>query len=134
MSNNLDKPRSGLPDGWSMTADYMGYRATHRDYGPSYEGDGWVDNGLSAWGSTRESCLAAIEEIEAEHPHFSERRKSFDSQTEALTDAALLALFKLSSHLAESGHGEFRQHVSAALVNLEEQAMQAFRDSLEIDQ
>lgn len=83
MTDNLNKGhraferdfgRPAAPEGWTIEPTYVGYSASHRDFDASYEGeeDGWVGNGLSAWGRTREECLAAIADIEAEHPHFAD--------------------------------------------------------------
>lgn len=65
------------PAGWSISADYIGYTASHDNFDASYEGpeDGWVGNGLCCWGHTVEECLEQIAEIEAEHPHFDEQRR-----------------------------------------------------------
>tara|TARA_B100001057_G_scaffold473955_1_gene538983 strand:+ start:457 stop:672 length:216 start_codon:yes stop_codon:yes gene_type:complete len=67
--------REQPPEGWTSCAAYVGWEATHRDFDASYEGpeDGWVGNGLSAWGKTEADVLAEIAEIEATHPHFEER-------------------------------------------------------------
>ena len=65
------------PKGWRIDSDFWPFpefTATHEDYEADWKGeeDRWVGNGLIAYGMTREELLAAIAEIEAEHPHFAE--------------------------------------------------------------
>jgi len=51
--------------GWSITADYIGYSATHDNYEAWTEGEGdWSDNGLSVHGMTVAEVKAEIDEKE----------------------------------------------------------------------
>jgi len=53
--------------GWSISADYMGYSATHENYEAWTEGEGeWADNGLSVHGMTVAEVKAEIDEKEDE--------------------------------------------------------------------
>jgi len=49
--------------GWSIEPAYIGWQAVSPDFDASWEGeeDGWVGNGQSAWGRTREECEGAVE-------------------------------------------------------------------------
>lgn len=66
-------PHDPVPEGWTMEPAYIGYSASHRDYDAEIIDGQEVSNGLVAWGATREECLAAIADIEAEHPHFTNK-------------------------------------------------------------
>jgi len=54
--------------GWKISADYIGYTATHDNYEAWTEGEGeWADNGLSVHGMTVAEVKAEIDEREDEH-------------------------------------------------------------------
>ena len=57
--------------GWHIGPAYHGWEASSPNFDASYEGpeDGWVSNGQSAWGRTRQECEDAVDEwLESQLP------------------------------------------------------------------
>jgi len=53
---------SEIYKGWTITADYIGYSASHDNYEAWTEGEGeWADNGLSVHGMTVAEVKAEID-------------------------------------------------------------------------